>query len=166
MEWLLVVVLIVVAIYLSRVDNTDRVNPFGTDTVKNQKYAGKNVGEDFGVGTFWGRPSKSDDTRSMIDKIQWLSSSWNNDTLWRRSLTIGIFASMIILLGLNPKMIMEPCKLLFTCFTVFIITYFTLSYYHRHFLWRRTKFIDTHITRLKEKLKLPLYNKIALSPLI
>jgi hypothetical protein len=163
---LLPMVMIYIAVCLIKVDSNDRNNPFGTDSVKNNKYANGQVGEDFGVGTFWGKPDKKDSVRNGLDKIQWLSNTWNDDVVWRRSLVTGIVSSIIILLGVDPKMILNPGKLLFVCFTVCIIVYGTMSYYMRHFLWRRSKFINTHITKVKSKLKISLHNRVLSNPLI
>lgn len=152
--------MVIIAVKLLKTDNIDRNNPFGTDSIKNKKYAKGKVGEDYGAGTFWGKPSQNDEILDNLNKIGWLSGSTFKDVHWRRSLSIGILGGIFVTIGLDTKFLMDPSKLFFLISTIFIFSYFTMSYYQHHFLWRRNKFINTHIRKIKSKLNLPLYNKI------
>ena len=148
-------------------DNIDRTRPFGTDSIKNNKYAKNLVGEDYGVGTFWGKPDKNDKIIDHLNKIQWLNNSFKQDVIWRRSIIIGVFTGILIALCIDIDIILnQPSKLLFIIITIFMVSYFSLNYYNRHFLWRRSKFVNTHIRKIKSNLKLPLYNKIDENKLI
>ena len=158
---ILVILLIIIAYKVYNVDSIDRTHPFGTDQNKNKKYAKGLVGEDYGVGTYWGKPTKDDNTLDNLNKIQWLSQSSSYDVIWRRSIVMAIFAGILISFSIDINIILrEPSKLLFIVFFIFIISYFSINYYTHHVLWRRTKFINTHIRKIKSKLTLPQYNKI------
>jgi len=164
---ILVIILIITAYKLYGVDNIDRTHPFGTDNYKNKKYARGLVGEDYGIGTFWGKPSKKDDILDNLNKIQWLSESQESDVSWRRSLVSSIFAGILICFSIDFNILLkEPTKLLFIVFFIFLISYFGINYYKHHVLHRRIKFVNTHIRKIKSKLSLPQYNKIDDNPLL
>ena len=63
---IIIIILLIIAYKVHGVDSIDRTHPFGTDKYKNKKYAKGLVGEDYGVGTYWGKPSKKDD---VLDKM-------------------------------------------------------------------------------------------------
>lgn len=158
---ILVLILVYIAIKVYKTDCIDRTHPFGTDSMKNNKYAKNHIGEEYGVGTFWGRPSKLDNVLEKLNKIEWLSNSCANDVFWRRSIVVGIFSGILLSFALDYTILLNnPSKLLLIIFTIFIISYFTTNYYIHHFLWRRIKFINTHIRKIKSDLELPLYNNI------
>ena len=164
---IIAILLIIIAYKVYSVDSIDRTHPFGTDRYKNTKYAKGLSGEDYGVGTYWGKPSKTDKILDNLDKIQWLSESSNNDIIWRRAMIMGIVSGIVISLSLDINIILkEPSKLLFIVCFIFIISYFGINYYTHHVLWRRTKFINTHIRKIKTKLRLSQYNKIYDNPLV
>ena len=158
---ILVIALVITALKIYKIDCIDRTRPFGTDSVKNDKYAKNLMGEDYGVGTFWGKPSPKDDMLKNLNKLEWLCNSVKNDVLWRRSIVIGIMSGILLAFALDYTILLNnPSKLLLIIFTIFIISYFTVNYYKHHFLWRRIKFINTHVRKIKSNLKLPLYNNI------
>jgi hypothetical protein len=164
---IIIIILLIIAFKVHGVDNIDRTHPFGTDQYKNKKYAKGLVGEDYGVGTYWGKPAKKDDVLDNLNKIQWLSQSSRHDVIWRRSIVIAIVTGILISFCIDINILLnEPSKLLFIVFFIFIISYFSINYYTHHILWRRTKFINTHIRKIKSKLSLPQYNKIYDNPLI
>jgi hypothetical protein len=164
---LLVILLLIISYKVYGVDTTDRTRPFGTDNYKNNKYAKGLSGEDYGVGTYWGKPSKNDKIVDNLDKIQWLSENSRHDVIWRRALILGVVAGIAIAFSLDINIILkEPSKLLFIVLIIFIISYFSINYYTHHVLWRRTKFINTHIRKIKKTLSLPQNNKIYDNPLI
>jgi len=66
---ILVLILLFLAVKIYKIDSIDRNNPFGTDTYKNNKYTKGISGEDYGVGTFWGKPSKKDDTIEILIRL-------------------------------------------------------------------------------------------------
>jgi len=144
----------------------DRHYPFGSDTEKNEKYARNKKGDDYGINTYWGIPDSKDDNRKILDKIQWLSNSYKQDVWWRRILIPSIILSIICIFVLDVKLLLKPYYIFVILFSIFISIHYSITYYNHHYLWRRTKFIDTHIRKLKENLGLPLYNRIAENPLI
>lgn len=152
--------LVFFAYKLSQVDTQDRTHPFGTDTLKNKKYAKGKVGEDYGVNIFWGLPSKKDTTQKHLDKIQWLTHSYKTDVIWRRCFFVSTFGSIFGVLSINPKLIFSPRHIISIFLIIFISSYLLFGYYSHHFLWRRAKFIDIHIQKLKKDLKIPQYNRI------
>lgn len=158
---ILVVILVFSCMRIYNTDVKDRTHPFGTDTGKNMKYTKGIVGEENGVGTFWGKPAKKDDILENLNKIQWLANSSEHDVLWRRSIVIAVFSSILIAFAIDVNILLnKPSKLLFLIFFIFLISYFSMTYYKFHVLWRRIRFINTHIRKIKTKLGLPLYNKI------
>jgi len=163
----LVIILLFLAMKIYKIDNIDRTNPFGTDTYKNKKYTNGISGEDYGVGTFWGKPSKKDDTLDNLNKIQWLSGSVNNDVLWRRSIVIAIFSAVLLSFAIDYNILLyDPSKFLLIVFLIFLTSYFSINYYRHHVLWRRNKFINTHVRKIKSKLNLTQHNKITENHLI
>lgn len=154
----IVIVLLILSYKLYNKDRIDLCNPFGTDQEKNMKYAKGKSGEDYGVGTFWGKPENTDNLLDHLNKIQWLSNSYNTDVLWRRSLIFSIIFGII--LAYSTENIPFISRLVLATLLIFLVSYFSLSYYKHHVLWRRVKFIDTHVRKTKSKLKLPLNNKI------
>ena len=164
---ILVILLLIIAYKVHGVDTIDRTHPFGTDQYKNKKYAKGLVGEDYGVGTYWGKPSNKDNVLDNLNKIQWLSQSFSYDVIWRRSIVIAIFSGILISFSVDINILLEqPSKLLFIIFFIFFISYFSIQYYTHHILWRRTKFINTHIRKVKSKFSLSQYNKIYDNPLL
>ena len=158
-----IVVLLFLMYKIAQTDVIDRTKPFGTDSGKNQKFAKGKVGEDFGVNTYWGRPSKTDTNQKRLDKIQWLSHTPVNDVEWRRTF---IFAVIFSLSGALALGIFDYKHIFTLLFIIFIAIYTYASYYKHHLLARRTKFVDIHIKNLKEDLKLSLTNKISSSMII
>jgi hypothetical protein len=157
-------ILIVLALLAHRIYQTDcidRTNPFGTDKVKNSQYADGQSGEDYGVGTFWGKPSKSDKLSDHLDKIQFLTNSSFRDIFWRRAIVAGIVGGVSLIFLIDKNIFLEePVKLMFAVILVFVLIYFSNMYYIHHVLLRRKKFIDTHVRKIKRTLKLSLGNKI------
>ena len=144
----------------------DRHYPFGSDKEKNEKYASNKKGDDYGINTYWGIPNLKDDNRKILDKIQWLSSSYKQDVWWRRILISSIFLSIVCIFALDIQIVSKSHSIFIILFCIFIGIEYNISYYNHHYLWRRTKFIDTHIRKLKENLGIPLYNRISENPLI
>jgi hypothetical protein len=155
----IVILLLILSYKLYNKDRIDLCNPFGTDQDKNMKYTKGKSGEDYGVGTFWGRPEKSDVLLDHLNKVQWLSNSYITDVLWRRSLMFSIIFGLILAYSINENTSFIS-RIVLCTLLIFIVSYFSLTYYKHHILWRRTKFIDTHIRKTKSKLNLPLNNKI------
>jgi uncharacterized protein YxeA len=160
----IVLLLLIFAYKVFKQDRIDLCNPFGTDSKKNEKYAKGKSGEDYGVGTFWGKPHNSDDLLDHLNKIQWLCYSQEKDVIWRRSLFSSIIIAVVYAVSTNETTFLT--KLILGIFSLFFVSYFSTSYYKHHVLWRRNKFIDTHIRKTKSKLKLPLNNKLKENPLI
>jgi hypothetical protein len=158
-------VLIIISYIISNTEKTDTNNPFGSDTIKNKKYS-KKSGDEYGVNTYWGKPSVKDNERKIIDKIQWLSHSYENDTIWRRSIIFATIGAITSVISIDPKFLLDPTHVMCIFLMMYIISYMSISYYTRHYLWRRSKFIDIHITKLKKKLGVSLYNSITVNPLI
>lgn len=164
MKKYIIIIVIIFFLFLSKklysVEICDRHSPFGTDEKKNRLYVNGKKGDDYGINTFWGKPSKNDTVNQKLDKIQWLSHSYKNDVVWRRSLVCALVLSipLAITLDLDYKglLTITPC--------VYISIYMSFNYYNHHYLWRRSKFIDIHIRKIKRSLKLPLYNKISENP--
>jgi hypothetical protein len=160
---IVIVILLVFAYKIFQTDVKDRMKPFGTDTYKNEKFAKGKLGEDFGVNTYWGRPSKTDTNQNILDKIQWLSQTPENDVIWRRSFVFGLIFSLLSVIALG---IFDYKNVIIMLFIMFVSNYTSVIYYKRHLLNRRIKFIDIHVQKLKEDLKIPLYNKITNSMII
>jgi hypothetical protein len=154
---IVIVVLLVLAYKVFQTDVNDRMKPFGTDTYKNQKFAKDKSGEDFGVNTYWGRPSKRDTNQNRLDKIQWLSHTTENDVIWRRSFVFALIFSLLSVIALG---IFDYKNVIIMIFIMFASNYTSFIYYKRHLLNRRIKFVDIHVQKLKEDLKIPLFNKI------
>jgi hypothetical protein len=134
--------------------------PFGSDNIKNKKYADGLEGEDYGVGMFWGKPSKTDKTIDNLNKIQWLSGKCLSDVRWRMSLIISIVSGIVLVLTINYKLTTNNVLIMFLVLFLFNVIYFSTNWYVHHVLWRRVKFINTHIRKLKTTLKLTQHNKI------
>ena len=159
------ILLIILSYILSNIEKADVQNPFGTDTIKNKKYT-KKSGDDYGVNTYWGKPSVKDNERKIIDKIQWLSHSYENDTIWRRSIIFATIGSITSVISIDPNLLFDTTHVMCIFLIMYIISYMSISFYTRHYLWRRSKFIDIHITKLKKKIDIPLYNSITINRLI
>ena len=160
---IVIVALLVLAYKIFQTDVNDRMKPFGTDTYKNQKFAKDNSGEDFGVNTYWGRPSKKDTNQKRLDKIQWLCHTPENDVIWRRSFVFALIFSLVSVIVLG---IFDYKNVIIMIIIIFASNYTSFIYYKRHLLSRRIKFVDIHVQKLKEHLKIPLYNKITNSMII
>lgn len=163
---LIPVIAVVIAVKVFGVDSIDRNNPFGTDKAKNDKYTKGKSGESYGVQTFWGKPSSKDTIKDALDKIQWLTHSAERDIHWRRSFISAVVAAIIIVLSINAKLFYKPVYFFLVVFMGFIMCYFTLTYYVRHLLDRRIKFVDRHVRKIKSKLKISLRNSIDENPII
>ncbi len=163
----LLILLLLLAQRMYQTDFIDRTNPFGTDEFKNKKYTNGQSGEDFGVGTFWGKPSKDDALIDHLDKIQWLSDSPFNDIIWRRAGITGIVGGILLCFVFDKNILFEePIKLMFSIVLIFVFIYFSNMYYIQHVLLRRKKFIHTHVRKMKKKLRLSLSNKIDENPVL
>lgn len=160
---IVIVALLILAYKIFQTDVNDRMKPFGTDTYKNQKFAKDNSGEDFGVNTYWGRPSKKDTNQKRLDKIQWLCHTPENDVIWRRSFVFALIFSLLSVIVLG---IFDYKNVIIMIFIIFASNYTSFIYYKRHLLSRRIKFVDIHVQKLKEHLKIPLVNKIVNSMII
>ena len=155
------------AVKLWGVDVADRTHPFGSDSSKNGKYAPNLSGEDYGVQTVWGKPRSKDRPRAMLDKIQWLSHSPRRDVFWRRAFVFATLGTILLMLAMRGLQGLGNARQVVCSFVLFfLLCYFTMSYYVTHFVWRRTKFIDTHVRRLKSEMGLPQANRIVENPLI
>ena len=164
---ILIIILFFIAYKTYKVDAMDITHPFGTDAYKNAKYTKGLEGDEYGVGTFWGRPAKTDEILDNLNKIQWLSDSSSTDVVWRRALVMSIIAGVVIAFSIDINIVLyDPSKLMFIILFVFLLCYFSTQYYIFHVLYRRKKFTSTHIRRIKSKLNLPLNNKIYENSLI
>ena len=90
------ILIIFLCFKLWQYDIKDRTKPFGTDNIKNNKYAKNIFGEDNGVCTFWGKPNKKDTVKKSLDKIEWISSIYKDEIIWRRCLVFSIIFSLLI----------------------------------------------------------------------
>jgi hypothetical protein len=153
-----VIVYLYIGIKVFLIDNQFQNTPFGPDEEKNLKYTKGRKGEDYGTGTFWGRPNMKDTLSMHLDKIQWLSHSQDTDTFWRRSLFGAVISGILIAVGTQNAPFIS--RLTLSIMLSFILSYFTHSFYKTHVIWMRNKIIDTHISRIKKKLNLSLVNEL------
>jgi hypothetical protein len=157
---IIIAVLILLCYICLNQEKYDALFPFGGDHSKNNKYTKGLKGEDYGVGMFWGKPFKKDSILDNLNKIQWLSTKSLNDVRWRRSLVIAILSSIFLIVTINTKLVKNNVLILFLVLFLFNIVYFSTNWYVHHVLWRRAKFINTHIRKIKRKLSLTQHNKI------
>lgn len=163
---ILAIVLLIIAYFCFVRDKHDSLLPFGAVHEKNRKYANGLKGEEYGVGTFWGKPSHKDSVIDSLNKIQWISGTCLTDVRWRRSLIVAIVSALFIIFVLDFQMIKNNTLIVFFVLLLFNIIYFTTNWYVHHVLQRRVKFINTHIRKLKRKLRLTQRNKIYENSLI
>jgi hypothetical protein len=151
--------IIFVVYRICKLDNHDRTHPYGLDHKRNARFPNKK-GEKYGVGVFWGKPNSFDDIKSHLNKIDWLSTSYERDVEWRRCISISLVMSMALWLVIDP-FILKNTKTFFTTFIIiFIFTYLHIQYWKHHINHRRGVYIKDHVLTLKEKLNIPAYNPI------
>lgn len=145
-------IVIIFSVNLWKLDMKDRTHPYGLDSKLNNKYVKKIVGEKYGVSVFWGIPSKKDTNKKHLDKIEWLSTSYNREVKWRRALVFGLITSLLILIGGNN----------FIVTSIFITgaIYFYDNYYDHHINYFKSKYIKSHVKSLKKNLNLNANNPI------
>ena len=144
----------------------DRFHPFGGDEIKLKKYTKLyrndkeiNKCEESGVQVFWGKPSRKDTLKQSLDKIEWLSTNYNYETIWRRCFIYSVAFTVIltIILKLGKK---DIDKILTLVLILFLAFYMTRSYEKCHIQKPKTKFITRHINKIKKKLNIDGSNDI------
>ena len=140
-------------------DKHDRTHPYGLDSERNKRLPNK-VGENYGVTVFWGLPDDKDSIKSRLDKIEWLSTSYQRDVEWRRSMFLAMIMSGVLWFVIRPVYLYNLKVYMITFIILFIFLYFQTQYSKHHLHYRRSLFIRNHIHEIKEKLKLSTFNPI------
>lgn len=150
---------------ISKIDTQDICYPFGSDMQKNKKYFGNItfLSDKNGVNTFWGKPKLKDTPKEIIDKIQWLAKGHERDTIWRKCFITSIIMSIILSIvhGIH-----DIKFLLTTLFVCILGVYGKHVYMNRHLYWRRARFIDIHVKKLKDIFNISQDNCVYLNKLI
>lgn len=154
------VTLIVFAKNMWSMDMNDRTHPYGLDMTRNEKFCKGVEGEKYGVSVYWGRPGRKDKPVDMLNKIEWLANSHKREVFWRRSLVSAIVLVPILLLISGYENFLNPLKVVACLPLAFVLFYFTYVYAHHHVEHYRSMYTNSHIRKLKTKLKLPSYNPI------
>ena len=92
---IVLIILVYICYILCQAENKDRTRPFGLNKERNEKYTKKIFGEEYGVNTFWGKPHTKDNSKKMLDKIQWLNDGPSRDIVWRRAAIFSICAIVL-----------------------------------------------------------------------
>jgi hypothetical protein len=164
---IVVIVYIVVILFAKNIwsmDNRDRSHPYGLDVVRNNKYKKGLEGEKYGVSVYWGLPEKTDKNIDHLNKIEWLSTSYNREVLWRKALVCSVILVPIMLLIIGTEHFLN-IKNLFMCIPLaFMLFYLSTSHYNHHVNHYRSTYVKSHVRKLKRSLKLssrnPIYEKI------
>lgn len=141
--------------YLWTLDIKDRTHPFGLDDSRNKLTHLK--GEMYGVSTCWGKPNGKDTLFSRLNKIEWLSTVYENEVFWRRAICFGIAGSLILQLG-QATFKIESTILFGLTITLFV--YFSHMYYNHHIMNIKSRYIKKHISKMKKHLNLSTDNPI------
>jgi hypothetical protein len=141
-------------------ERIDQTHPFGTDSTKNNKYAENLVGEDYGMNTFWGKPNSKDTVKKMIDKVQWLSTSYTREVFWRKTVFFACLLMFLILIVIDYTLILKPDKIVSVLSLCYIAIYMYRSYDNAHLRKIQCKFINQNIRKIKRKLNIKVGNFI------
>lgn len=140
------IILILLFLRITQIDQKDNTQPFGTDDEKNKKINVKHSDEN-GVQTFWGKYYKSDNINESLKKIKFLTLGSEKEIIWRKALIGSCILTLILSFFIN-----EISTLLLLFFLGFLINYFLLGYFIRHNLFYKNNFILKHLKNIKNKI--------------
>ena len=144
---------------LWQTDIKDRNKPFGTDDAKNNKYAKNIFGEYNGVSTFWGNSSKKDNIKKSLDRIEWISSIYKDEIIWRRCLVFSLLFSLLIIF-INGENINFFQIFLINTIVIYLCLYSLKNYEIAHIYKIKNNQIQKNIYSVKKKLNLDFGNTI------
>jgi hypothetical protein len=149
----------------------DRYHPFGGNDLKLDKFLKKNnikqldICDSNGKNIFWGKPEPKENIKKKLDKIEWLSTNYQNEIIWRKSLIQSILLSLILYTIIANKIDFDIGIIVSFIMISFAVIIMSKNYDKCHNSKVKAKHIVNHIHAIKKKLNIPFSNSLFLKNL-